>query len=108
MATRQINARVSRSGSFRQTENALLTYTANYAGLHTSAISTSAWSVENGSGLTIGSEANGDHSATATFNGDVGHYRITNKVTLADGNVDETFFDLEIEDNSLSGSADYA
>lgn len=99
MADRQVNAGVVRRGRFVQTENAVMTYTANYAGLHASAIIVSAWSTEDG-GVTLLSNGNTDHTAWVVVLGDTGRYRLVNKVTLADATVDETYFDIEIIDNS--------
>ena len=96
---RTLNARY-RELIAKQSENAALTYTINYAAeLDTDTISTSTWSSED-SGVTIANDANTTTQATVRLSGDVGRYRVVNKIVTAAGDTMERYIDLRIVDNS--------
>lgn len=105
---RTVNAIHTKEQRFRQQENAQLTYTVNWAAqLDTGdTISASAWSTED-SGVTIASESNTTTTASAQLSADSpGSYRIVNKVTTANGDVDERIIALVVEDNDETAAAD--
>lgn len=84
----------------RQTENAALTYTVNWAAeLDTDTVSSSTWSSED-SGITIANEANTTTETSCRLSGSTGRYRIVNKVVTANGDTIERYVDLSIIDNS--------
>jgi hypothetical protein len=84
----------------RQTENADISYTINWAAeLDTDTISTSTWSSEN-RGLTIAGESNTTTQATARLTADAGRYRVVNKVVTVAGDTQERYIDLSVLDNS--------
>ena len=90
-----------------QNENAAITYTINYAAeLDTDTVSTSTWSCED-SGITIASESNTTKLTSARLSGDVGQYRIVNKVVTTAGDTIERYVDLIIKDNSKHFYPDY-
>lgn len=94
------NAIYSALFSVRQPENAKLKYTINWHGaMDSSTISSSTWTTED-SGITISDQANTTTEASCKVTGDPGSYRIVNKVTLADGDIDERIIDVRIIDNT--------
>ena len=96
-----LNARNTRLKA-EQHENAAITYTVNYAAeLDTDTISTSTWSSED-SGVTIANEANTTTQASCRLSGNIGCYRVVNKIVTAAGDTIERYVDLRIRDNSKS------
>ncbi len=90
-----------------QTENAANTYTVNWsAQLGTDTISTSTWTSED-SGVTIANEANDTLTASCRLSGDIGRYRIVNKIVTAAGDTDERYIELTIKDNTRLWTNDY-
>lgn len=103
---RTFNARHVESKA-EQRENAALLYTLNYAAeLDTDTISTSTWNCED-SGLTIANEANTTQTAAARLSGDVGRYRVVNKIVTSGGDTLERYIDLTIRDNTRYYHPDY-
>lgn len=103
---RTLNARWTELKA-KQTENAAETYTVNWAAeLDTDTISTSTWSTED-SGATIANEANTTTTASARLSGDVGRYRIINKIVTAAGDTMERYIDLTVMENDLYYFPDY-
>ena len=83
----------------QQTENADQTYTVNWATeLDTDTISSSDWTSED-NGVTITNKANTTTQASCRLSGDVGRYRVVNKIVTAGGDTMERYINLEIMDN---------
>ena len=81
-----------------QNENAVLSYSVNWgAQIDTATISTSTWTSEDS--VTIASDSNTTTTATANLSGGVGCYRVVNKITTSDGQIDERIIVLTILDN---------
>ena len=96
---RTLNARY-RELIAKQTENAALTYTINYAAeLDTDTVSSSTWSSED-SGVTIANDANTTTQTSCRLSGDTGRFRVVNKVVTTNGDIYERYIDLRIIDNS--------
>ncbi len=90
-----------------QTENAAKTYTVNWsAQLGSDTISTSTWTTED-SAVTIANESNTTTSASCRLSGDVGRYRVVNKIVTAAGDTDERYIDLTVKDNTRIYRDDY-
>ena len=90
-----------------QTENASKTYTVNWAGqLAGDTISTSTWSTEDSS-ATIANESNTTLIASCRLSGDIGRYRVVNKIVTTNGDTDERYVELTILDNTRLWTNDY-
>lgn len=102
----KLNAR-KRKLKTKQAENEAIRYIIDWsAQLDTDTIKTSTWSSED-SGVTIATEGTLDNQAYATLSGDVGCYRVVNKVTTTLGLKSERYIDLTIMDNSKRCLYDY-
>lgn len=90
-----------------QTEDSAQTYTVNWAvELDTDTISTSTWTAED-SGANIANQSNTTTTASARLSGDVGRYRIINKIVTAAGDTMERFIDLTVEENDKYYATDW-
>ncbi len=94
---------------FAQQEDANLDYTINWVGrLDGDTIASSAWVLENGSGITISGETNDTTTATARLTGDTGRYLLTNTITLTtSGETMQAQFELLIKRNDKTLNHDY-
>lgn len=93
---------------FSQQEDANLDYTVNWVGrLGANTISTSAWELEGGSGVTISNESNTNTTSTARIKGDTGRYLFTNTIVLSTGETMQYQIEIQIKYNNRGTISDY-
>lgn len=91
----------------QQTENAKRKYVIEWISeIGANDISTSAWSVVTGT-ATLSTEANSTTQTSVIITANVGFARIVNKVTFADGQIDERVIKLTVKDNENTIPNDY-
>jgi len=97
---RTFNPLLGRIFRFVQSENSSLKYEGNWGPAVAQTVSASSWTVEEGD-ATLSSEALVSQTTSVIITGTPGENIIVNKVTLADGQIEERILKLKITDNDL-------
>jgi len=98
---RTFNPLLKRQTRYQQAENAKLKYIGNWGpAIQGTTISSSEWTLEDGN-ATLSSEANTTTQTSVFIDGTPGENTIVNKVTLANGEINEHILKLRITDNDI-------
>ena len=98
MADRTLYAAATHIASFRQSENAALTYAIEWSGLHND-VATSAWEVTDGDGTVTGAALSGNRTRVTISSGGTGWTTVTNRITTDSGQTDERQIRVDVQNN---------
>ena len=100
---RTFNPLLGKIFNYQQSENASLKYQGNWGHVINQALSDSTWTVESGDAVLSGASfvTSGSGTTAVNISGTPGRSVIVNKITMADGQIDERTIKLKIVDNDI-------